>query len=276
MSIIGDGIMLGAGGESASILVTGLSETDTVTATNGSKTKTGVWTQKPNPAFIELPAGYTQLEYIESTGTQYIHLTSVSAQSPVDMKLHVSNFNGGYIVGKSANGYGGFLSNSKYRPFGRTDYQFLNLPISSSEEHHVELGYDYIIIDGVSYSGSSDYGNTVNGEVTLFAGNDASGKQYASGRIHYAEATQGNFHCVMYAVRRNADGALGLYDTIHGVLYTNSGSGSFLAGPEVPQYIDDFLISKIKDYGTWNVSNGDGTKTTDVLIDAAAEFEVIL
>ena len=71
MSIIGDGIMLGAGGESASIFATGLSETDTVSATKGSKTKMGVWTQKPNPASV-VPDGYTQLEYIESTGTQYI------------------------------------------------------------------------------------------------------------------------------------------------------------------------------------------------------------
>ena len=44
--IIGDGIVLGAGGETASIFVTGLSETDTITATNGSDTKIGVWTTK--------------------------------------------------------------------------------------------------------------------------------------------------------------------------------------------------------------------------------------
>ena len=56
----------------ASISVTGLSETDTVTATNGSKTLTGKWVQKPNPAIHGLPDGYTQLEYIQSTGTQYI------------------------------------------------------------------------------------------------------------------------------------------------------------------------------------------------------------
>ena len=244
MSIIGDGIVLGAGGETASIFVTGLSETDTVKAVLQVPGKV------PNPDYVGLPDGYTQLKYIESTGTQYIHLTSVSAQSPVDMKLHISNFNGGFIVGKSSNGYGGFLSNSLYRPFGRTDYQFSSLPISSSKEHHVELGYDYIIIDGVSYSGSSDHGNTVNGEVTLFAGNDSSGRQYASGRIHYAEATQGGFHCVMYAVRRNADGVLGLYDTIHDVLYTNSGSGSFLAGPEMPQYIEGYVDGKVK-VGKW-------------------------
>ena len=33
----------GGGGPAASIFVTGLSETDTVTATNGSKTLTGKW-----------------------------------------------------------------------------------------------------------------------------------------------------------------------------------------------------------------------------------------
>ena len=69
--IIGEGIMLGAGGEKASIAVTGLLETDIVTATNGSKTIAGVWTQIHNPA-SDVPEGYTQLEYIESSKTQYI------------------------------------------------------------------------------------------------------------------------------------------------------------------------------------------------------------
>ena len=41
--IIGDGIVLGAGGEHASIFITGLSKTDTVTATNGIKTIIGKW-----------------------------------------------------------------------------------------------------------------------------------------------------------------------------------------------------------------------------------------
>ena len=63
--IIGDGIMLGVGGETASIFVTGLSETNTVTAVH-KKT-----VQVPNPEYV-VPDGYTQLEYIESTGKQYI------------------------------------------------------------------------------------------------------------------------------------------------------------------------------------------------------------
>ena len=51
--IIGDGIMLGAGGETASIFVTGLSEADTVTATNGSKTLTGKWDSGKNGFLIK-------------------------------------------------------------------------------------------------------------------------------------------------------------------------------------------------------------------------------
>ena len=41
--IIGDGIILGAGGESASIFITGLSETDMVTASKDGKTVVGKW-----------------------------------------------------------------------------------------------------------------------------------------------------------------------------------------------------------------------------------------
>ena len=51
--------------------MTGLSETDTVTARKDAKTIIGKWSQKPNIGYV-VPDGYTQLEYIESTGTQYI------------------------------------------------------------------------------------------------------------------------------------------------------------------------------------------------------------
>ena len=65
---------LGGGCLVANIFVKSLSETDTVTAINGSKIKAGVWTQIPNPACVTLPDGYTQLEYIESNGMQLIQL----------------------------------------------------------------------------------------------------------------------------------------------------------------------------------------------------------
>ena len=67
----------GSGGEAASIFITGLSETDTATCTKDGKTKQGKWVNKTNPA-VSVPVEYTQLEYIESSGTQHIN-TDVSA-----------------------------------------------------------------------------------------------------------------------------------------------------------------------------------------------------
>ena len=84
--IIGDGIMLGASGESASILVTGLlSETDNVKATQQIPMKV------KNPDYV-VPDGYTQFEYIESTGTQCINieLTENSGYG-IRMKFAVSS-----------------------------------------------------------------------------------------------------------------------------------------------------------------------------------------
>ena len=53
----------GTGGASASIVVTGLDEASTVIATKDGKTVSGKWGQKPNPDYVGLPYGYTQLEY---------------------------------------------------------------------------------------------------------------------------------------------------------------------------------------------------------------------
>ena len=76
----------GGGGPAASIFVTGLSETDTVTATKGSKTLTGKWTQKPNPAAHGLPDGYTELEYIEGAGAQWLN-TNISSSDNMEIEV---------------------------------------------------------------------------------------------------------------------------------------------------------------------------------------------
>jgi hypothetical protein len=44
-----------------------------------------VLVQKPNPAYV-VPDGYTQLEHIESTGTQFVN-TGIKASSNVDVEI---------------------------------------------------------------------------------------------------------------------------------------------------------------------------------------------
>ena len=78
---------LGSGCLVANIFVKSLSETDTVTAINGSKIKAGVWTQIPNPAYVTLLDGYTQLEYIEGNGMQ---LTQLIGQNTGDFWYQIT------------------------------------------------------------------------------------------------------------------------------------------------------------------------------------------
>lgn len=294
--IIGDGIVLGAGGESASIFVTGLSETDTVTATKGGKTVVGKWTQKPNPVAHGLPDGYTELSFIKSDGSQCINTNIL-----MDGENTIVEFENVAIPSWAENWacIFGTSDNDGDAPtwWIRRNENKNNLCFGIGEQSNPHYNYHYDISIGTVYKSMvfQRSGMYVNGELAtkgngygafvnsaypmyLFSCNRkgsawrSNSLQIRSCRISNGETVQRYF----VACKRNSDGVIGLYDLVSNTLFTNAGTGTFTAGAEVPQYVDGFLIDKIKSYGTWTVSNVDGTKTTDVLIDAAEEFEVAL
>lgn len=271
--IIGDGIMLGTGGESASIFVTGLSETDTVTASKDGKTVIGKWTQKSNPSYITLPIGYTQLEYIQSTGTQYI-VTGLNSTTRYDHEITFSDYTyttKAGILGSSGYYYSYTGYNNTLR-WCMSDRAY-DTPGSLTSKRTAKLGYNYLTVDGSSVSQISDTNSEPSDTThTLFKGyNCASVKIYS-----YRASLDGQLLRDFVPCKRNSDDELGMYDLVNDVFYPNAGTGVFTAGAEVPHTIDGFLIDKIKDYGTWTVTATDGTNTVtqDVLVDAAEVFTV--
>ena len=296
MSIIGNPIMAGASGPVASIFVTGLSETDTVTATNGSKTLTGKWTQKLNPAFIELPAGYTQLEYIESTGTQRINTGLYMPNGwHIVADIEFTGFNSG------ANGIWGVEGSS---PEYRNDFSYqYNNNIAGwfvgyggyfyggsaivNTPYHVDVcnirGNFSIKINGNTVSGtvgSSENANRDSREIPLFAILVGSAYYYSKMRVKtwkvYSSSDNSNLVANYVPAKRNSDGVFGLYDLVSNTFLSNAGTGEFVAGPEIPQSFDGFLIKPIRDFGTWTVTatNGTDTYTQDVLVDVITEYEI--
>ena len=280
MSIIGDGIMLGAGGESASIFVTGLSENDTVTASKDGKTVIGKWTQIPNPAYV-VPDGYTQLEYIESTGTQYIDLNIVPTNHTFEIQYDSGSYNNDEKLFGTEAGYQYYsftLYSNKYF-WGLNGSQTSGGTWSAGKKTLLyNSGSNYgVIQDGVTLGSGSII--AANGQSLCLFKRVSTEGVFFQGLTYYCKLTEKSTNNVVrdcIPVKRLSDNAVGLYDKVENKFYANAGTGEFTAGPEVPQTIDGFLIDKIKSYGTWNISNGDGTKTTDVLIDAAAGFEVTL
>ena len=164
----------GGGGESASVFITGLDESSVVKAIQQ------IPTQVLNPKWV-VPDGYTQLEYIESTGTQYI-VTGLNSTTQYDHEITFSDY-------KYVQNQGIFGSSSWY--YSYTGYnntlrwcmsdRAYDTPGSLTNKRTANLGYNYLRVDGSSVSSVSDSNGTpTNTTHTLFKGyNCASVKIYS-------------------------------------------------------------------------------------------------
>lgn len=285
--IIGNPIMAGASGPSASIFVTGLSETDTVTATNGSKTLTGKWTQKPNPAIHGLPDGYTELECIIGGSTQYINTGFTPNQDTRVVLDHkfigntTASCGFGSRVSAASRGfqYGADYNGDKTKSFIQYAGSYADCGnLYASERHIVDFNKNNFYQDGVLNKTFSYTSFTAPASLYLFATNENGSVNAISDMILYGCQIYNNGTLIRNFIpaKRNSDSVVGLYDIVNSVFYGNAGTGTFTAGAEVPQTIEGFLISKIKDYGTWTVTATDGinTATQDVLVDVITEYEI--
>ena len=208
-----------------------------------------------------LPSGYTELEWIESTGTQYINTelsapsgfkaelncTITSAPNSLNMLLGAHDqappYNRNFLAVTSA----GQWEIGAYNPldFGsfsvNTPYQIEVCTIS---------GEICLILNGVTQDVDPNLApSTVRSDLPLylFALNYADGlfpaRMRLSGCNLYlsdeSTAERKYIPCI------SPSQEIGLYDLVYGVFYGNSGTGVFIAGPEVspPETPDNFFQS---------------------------------
>lgn len=265
------------GGLTGSIIVKGLSGTDTVTANKNNKTLIGVYKQKLNEAYV-VPDGYTQLEYVETTGSQFFN-TGVVCDSTLyefNIKFKKSNSTTGVNLMCAS-------TNNRLWPVGAFfgSATTISLAVGNSSSQH-----GYSVIQGNTY----EYGvivNTVNHTWAVsvdgkqvgngtFTGNVSTNSVYLLSHNNSGNAIQ-TCPATLYAftakkdgvlirdfvpAKRNSDGVIGLYDLVNSKFYTNAGSGNLIAGAEVPKYFYYHEITGIKDTGVWLVTATDGEKTT--------------
>ncbi len=200
------------------------------------------------PALSALPTGYTRLEYIESTGTQYIDTGIKFTSEKIAVHITASGRETAYGVGNNMGMYGAqdapntnsaivIYDNSYYiGTLGSTNKNLFtdvsNAP--STVRIYADNGKAIII----------DYrGNVINSNYT---GSVKSHNTWAIGRMNGEAGPVGGFkgkiksvtlfdNDIMvfnvWAARRDSDGVLGMYDTVTNTFFTNSGTGEFIAGP---------------------------------------------
>ena len=267
-------IIRGTGGMTAEIFVTGLSETDTVTCTKDGKVKQGKWASKTNPA-VSVPAGYTQLEYIESRGTQYID-TNIKPTGSMDFEVTA------YVQSSAAQGTlfsGGDNYNSKYLGVsidqvnpGESDIRYDSQRYKftlSSEKFMISKVSNKLLLNNVEFATCSVVTFVSNYPIRLFAYNRGGsiGEKIAAKLYGLKLSDNGSDVANFIPAKRNSDGVVGLYDLVSKSFFTNAGTGTFTAGSEIPSATSGWLFDRLKEYGTYTITATNGTDTVSEQVE---------
>ena len=208
--------------------------------TQGSNhTLTAIWEKDPN----YVPKEYQQVEYIKSTGTQYID-TGVKFNSNVDkfeLTYQANDADTNYFIAGSGWQEAGYVWVYSYKGGSRfstyikdtdgSQRQFFGFDGPDTSIHKVvydakkQYVDDTLTADNTSYTfGETPYNfglfNSLNSTGYLAKTKIYSFKMWKSGTLVRN----------MIPVYRKSDNVIGLYDTVEGKFYTNAGTGTFEKG----------------------------------------------
>lgn len=216
---------------------------DTINAQFYGNSGTGTFLAAPIDGYVNLPVGYTQVQYIESTGSQYIN-TEHTVQSE-NMRV-IIRFS--YIGDHSGSSIFGSERNTRYSicPFGVPQLyvgQTAQIPMAYSPavneicllEVHANNGAVSNLWNS-SQSGSYPYSGQLNHSdpVYIFCNNIAGQpSQFTPMRLYAFTLYDNNNKISDYIPCINQNGDVGLYDLVSDDFLLNSGTGVFSQGPVV-------------------------------------------
>lgn len=236
-----------------------------------------------------LPKGYTEVEYIQSSGTQYINTNFVPNQDTrvildIEITDAISSIKSifGVRTGTSSAAFGMWITNGVYYPqYGDVAYNAKPINKTTSGRVLIDMNKNVANVNGTSVTFSK---STFNSGYPLFLLN-----MNSAGTVDTRMMNCKTYACQIYdngtLVRDyipciNSDGTAGLYDMVNGVFYGNAGTDSFAEGPAYGEFIgyitsdaetdypesgvgaDGFVYEKIQDHYILYVWNKYEKKTT--------------
>lgn len=200
--------------------------------------------------------GYTKLDYIESTGTQFIDTGYVPKSNPrINMLATLLNDDNKEVCGTSIRKTPCWVLNFEK---GSIYYRYYSdTAISAYFDRLKVLGnkLDYSIgqtlsIGGTTYctATSADFSN-FSQTIRLFAARESttSVSYYASMRLYSCQIYDNETLVRDFVPCKNASGEAGLYDLVNDQFYENAGSGSFVVGADVAQLERMCAVQQIAD-----------------------------
>lgn len=198
------------------------------------------------PTFVtiepeSLPEGYLRLEYIESTGTQYIDTGFKHNQNTrVVMEAQFTNLSSTAGVqwlfdGRASDGSGckGVFYDHRDNlnkvscDYAAVSNRYRFADLNASDRLHINYDKNVVTINGhvKTYSAVTFQSNY---SMALFAlNNNGTVESYGSSRIYSCKIYDNDFLVRNFIPCKNAQDAVGLYDLVTETFYANRGTGAF-------------------------------------------------
>lgn len=186
---------------------------------------------------------FQELEYIESTGTQYIDtgifpIVSDKIKPIINIECSINDISYPQRIFGSSGTYDKYFQFfNNVNQLGIQAYNTSNYTIftQNTDKHAYIFDFknDKAYQDDKEKKLSYLNGN-LNNPLYLFARNN-NGKtdNYFSGRIYYFKYNDGTQYKKLIPCYRKSDGEIGMYDLVNDKFYTNRGTGSFIKGPNI-------------------------------------------
>lgn len=211
-----------------------------------------------------LPEGYTQVEYIESSGTQYIDTGFVPNQ---DTRV-VMDFAGvnvgsdnvalfGARTGSTANVFALWVSKSAINPhYGNVAYNTKTISMTCNQRLTYDMNKNVTTVGTTSATFSKPTFSS-GCSLYLFAlnANGTVDDRMVSGKLYSCKIYDNGTLIRNFIPCKNASGTVGLYDLVNNKFYANAGSGTFTAGIEIEPETTYELVETKTTYTDWQERN---------------------
>ena len=214
---------------------------------------------------VDLPEGYTPLEYIEGDGTQYLD-TGFPPDSNTRVVLDGQYLGGSsetfrYILGAMTSAQSNRYSVMYSASSGLYESNMVDatsVPFSSAITEtarlHIDKNKAVCTINGETVT-NADTAFTAPVSLCLFAMHTATGVSRILKHRIWACSVYDNGTLVRKLVPcKNASGVAGMYDQVNAVFYAASGSGDYIAGPELATGENIITVSSTGKGGTATIT----------------------
>ena len=196
------------------------------------------WITVPHKPTSRLPEGYTELEYIEGAGNQYVDTgLKPNQNTTVEMRFKMVNTNADYALfgsrdSASANMFTLISRGATFRAsIAGTISDFYDFGADMTQPVTAVMGDGGVDINGSARQISTSAFQCAYTCLILAARNGSTPAWGALARLYYCRIYDGETLVRDYVPATDPGGTAGLFDLVNAQFYGNAGSGAFTPGP---------------------------------------------